>query len=307
MLFQNQNLTMDIIIFSYNRALQAKTLIESIFNYMNPPQYNIHVIYNSSNEDYQMGYDYIIKQYSNKVNFYKEEKQNNHYSLSEIFDFYNFKLLFLCPFLRGGKTNFREKLIEICRNSHDEIMFLTDDSVFIDNVSISNEILAWIHQDPWHRQISLRVGHEFITKEIDIEKGNCWSFEKHLTNSIWGYRYSLDAHIYDAKTITSFLRKATFKNPNTLESVGMLHSVKKGLFENGLFLDNVKILSYPINIVQNTFKNEALHANTETLNNYLLKGFELILPKPEKITEFQIYPDEIQVKKDSIIKTLKIK
>lgn len=97
------------------------------------------------------------------------------------------------------------------------------------------------------------------------------------------------------------------KNPNTLESVGALHSGKKGKFEFGRHLGNVKILSYPINIVQKTFDNEALNADINTLNEYLLCGYNLVLPKPQVIADFQVYPDYVEVVKDAETLRLNIK
>jgi hypothetical protein len=46
-----------IIIFSFNRALQLDTLIASIAEKWQAPKYKIDVIYNTSDKDFQKGYD----------------------------------------------------------------------------------------------------------------------------------------------------------------------------------------------------------------------------------------------------------
>lgn len=298
---------MEIVIFSFNRALQLKALLYSLFKYVHCANMQIQVLYNTTNERFQDGYDILQNQFKEKVTFHKEKTKNYRFSFYELIDLYNLRLLYLCPFLRGGKTNFREQLLSLLCDKKGEVMFLTDDSVFVDDVFIHENDLQWLHESPWHRQLSLRIGGEFKTDDVTYVEKNTWKFSSYSSRCIWGYQFSLDAHIYDIYCMKEFLRCTTFKNPNTLESVGALHSGKKGKFEFGRHLGNVKILSYPINIVQKTFDNEALNADINTLNEYLLCGYNLVLPKPQVITDFQVYPDYVEVVKDAETLRLNIK
>ena len=59
---------LQIVIFSFNRALQLDTLITSIIEKWQLPHYNIDVIYNTSDNDFQKGYDLLVKKYNTKTN-----------------------------------------------------------------------------------------------------------------------------------------------------------------------------------------------------------------------------------------------
>ncbi len=180
-------------------------------------------------------------------------------------------------------------------------MFLTDDAIFIKPCSIDGQTENWIGEDPSQRQFSFRHGCETIKPEVKIIRtinGFSWKFSDFGSNSHWGYNFSLDAHVYNTRSMFRFLRRISFSNPNTLESSGMLHAGKRRLFMSGRCGTNMSILSFPINIVQTTFKNDALQASPELLNDYFLNGYRLKLPIPKShYNTFQIYPDEISLLK----------
>lgn len=300
---------MNIIIFSYNRAMQLSALIDSILKYYQGDDFSIKVLYNSSNEEFEEGYKYLSKKlYNNKnIFFYKETKRNNtDWSVSEFTDFFNLKLLVLCPFLRKKKTNFRSLLLKLLKDSYDDFtMFLTDDAMFIRPFILNEAEKHWILNNSQHNQFSFRHGLEVSTNANPIEKeGDLeWKFTEYNTNNNWGYNFSLDAHVYSTKEIYRFLKRITFSNPNTLESSGILHVRNKVLFCNGRSKKNICILSFPINIVQDVFDNESLKADPQQLNTYFLNGYELQLPEIKAISTFQQYPEEITLQKgDSCIK-----
>lgn len=291
---------MQIIIFSYNRAMQLEALLQSINKYWDNNNYQIDVLYNTSSNKYQEAYD-LLKQKAislwGGVSFYKENNiKHISYTFKELTDYYNLKLLYLCPFLRHAKSDFRKQLLNILKQSHaKQVIFLTDDSIFIKPIRIKKEDVEWINKDPFHRQISMRHGIETLgnKKLKETPSGYEWDFSQYSSNDHWGYRFSLDAHIYNREAMLKALSSISFSNPNTLESSGMLHYNKKGVFNEGRCNSNMSILSFPINIVQTTFKNEALNASPETLNDYYLKGYHINYPIPEQFSSFQIYPDKI--------------
>ena len=138
----------------------------------------------------------------------------------------------------------------------------------------------------------MRHGQELIGEchPTPTADGYEWRFcDTH--NNHWSYRFSLDGHIYDRKALVKVLDSDSFSNPNTLESSGLLHTCYRGLLTDCRCGRNVCLLSYPINIVQNTFTNEALDATPSVINDYYLKGFSLQYPHLETLSSFQIYPD----------------
>ena len=133
---------MHIIIFSYNRAMQLDALLTSIAFYWKYPDIKIHVLYNASDDNFNNGYERLKKLYS-AVTFTQENTLSySTYSFAEMTNYFNLKLLYLCPHLRGRKSDFRKQLIHILKDSDDRLtMFLTDDSIFFRPVELSHEAL----------------------------------------------------------------------------------------------------------------------------------------------------------------------
>lgn len=107
--------SLQIVIFSYNRALQLEALLYSIKNYWNNIDYSLDIIYNSSNDLYQSGYNLLEQKLidlKGKISFHKEQSiKIPQWTFKELTDIYNLKLLYLCPFLRHSKTTFRKQLL----------------------------------------------------------------------------------------------------------------------------------------------------------------------------------------------------
>lgn len=294
--------TIRIIIFSFNRAMQLDALLNSLVSYWERPCFDVHVLYRASSISFQNGYERLKGLYSS-VCFHQEKAVSRKwYSLHELTDFYNLKLLYLCPHLRGHKSDFRQQLLSILKQEGaDTVMFLTDDAIFIRPIILSPSDLFWLSEAPTRRQLSLRHGQELIegSHPKSTADGYEWWFGDPHNNSHWSYRFSLDGHIYDRKTIIKVLKCASFSNPNTLESGGLLHFCHRNLLTECRCGKNVCLLSYPINIVQNTFSNEALDVCPSILNDYYLKGYSIQYPTVENISSFQIYPDYIILRRDN--------
>ena len=293
---------LQIIIFSYNRAMQCSALLDSIKQYWRQPHNaEIIVLYNTSDESLEKGYT-RMKDIYHDVQFVREQTNSRPaYSLGELSSFYNLKLLMLCPHLRGHKTDFRRQLVNLLsRDKNGYTMFLTDDSVLIRPVILTEEDFDWLQGNPLQRQLSLRHGRELIgDRDVDASADRIqWNFADYGNGDHWGYRFSLDGHIYCNSVLSGLLSHASFSNPNTLESSGMMHANHRGIFTEGRSEKQVCLLSYPINIVQTTFANESMNADASVLNDYYLKGYSLCYPQPDTITAFQVYPSKLIIEND---------
>ena len=60
-----------IVIFSFNRALQVEALLASIKRHWKQPQYKLTVLYNTTGVDFQRGYDILQQEYP-EYEFVKE-------------------------------------------------------------------------------------------------------------------------------------------------------------------------------------------------------------------------------------------
>lgn len=293
-----------IIIFSFNRALQLDTLIASIAEKWQAPKYKIDVIYNTSDKDFQKGYDILVEKYKANphVVFNKETGITDKYSLKEMLNVRNFITYNKNKKKFTPKTNFRSLCNELLKRDKNEfVMFLTDDAMFIKNVNIETSILDWIKEAPSKRQFSLRMGDGMNNQGDEVRKVNnylSWEFHKNPRNTNWGYPFSVDAHIYHKKPVSKLFSKYIFCNPNTLEGFINAQVYRKLFFEEGKANTFCSLLSYPINMVQTVEENETLGIDCKMLNDMLLDGYTMKYPVPDAYDTFQQYPTHLYFEKD---------
>lgn len=304
---------LQIIIFSFNRALQLDTLVDTLMKNWKEPIFNVDILYNSSNEKFQQGYNQLINKYSNYniIKFHKESHIPDRWNLYELSNIRNLVRIFKYGNKIKPKSNFRSLCVKIMeQNTAKHIMFMTDDAMFIRKVEIGKDIFNWIDKEPKKRQFSLRCGvnmNEYNANKIKLQKNVLhWNFYECNKNSNWGYPFSVDAHIYSKEIIISLFKKYIFSNPNTLEGVINTQVYRKKLLEEGKSSNKTYLLSYPINMVQTVAANESLGIDCKMLNNLYLDGYTLRYPIPEIITDFQQYPKELYFHKnnETIIKKL---
>ena len=292
---------LQIIIFSFNRAIQLDALLTSYRQFWKNSRTKVDVIYNTSKEEFQKGYDILVSKWSSgEILFHKESSSNEGYSLAERINISNFAHLRHYPKLRHPQTDFRRLMIRLMeQNQSNEVMFMTDDAIFIEEVDITPEILMWIRESPRHNQFSLRLGAgmnqqpENVSQSVDYMN---WDFYKSPQKSNWGYHFSVDAHIYDKKSILYLYKKYIFTNPNSLEGYICQRIRARHWMGNGRCFITPKLLSYPINMVQDFNVNESMNCSPESMNDYFLKGYTLEYPIPEKVDTFQQYPSYITLK-----------
>ena len=98
-----------IIIFSFNRALQLEALLSSIQCHWQKTNYKLSVLYNTSGDDFQKGYDILQKEYP-AYEFIKETRKTSGYHVSDYMTPYNLKKLLKYHHIRKQKSNFRDLL-----------------------------------------------------------------------------------------------------------------------------------------------------------------------------------------------------
>ena len=297
---------LQVIIFSFNRAMQLDTLLKSFCKHWRNPAYQVNVIYNTSNDFFQEGYRLLMDKFKNNtaISFYKETNGCRPYQLLEILgNLRNAKRFFQNPRIRNPKTNFRPLLIELMEQSKArEVMFMTDDAMYINDVQIEESVIQWLESSPKHRQISLRLGMGMNNQPKNVNIGSDglirWRMSdvSHMTN--WGYRFSVDAHIYDKHLILEYYKKHIFINPNTLEGYIEDRLFKNALVDEACCFQKPMLLSFPINMVQKDANNEHLDVDCEKLNQMYLDGYVLVYPIPKHVDMFQVYPQSLIFYKD---------
>lgn len=291
-----------IIIFSFNRALQLDTLLSSLKEYWKEPNYNIDILYNTSDKEFEKGYDILKMKYPD-FSFHKETRCSKKYRITELLNIRNIIQLYKNPVLRHPKSNFRNLLIDIMKNNaSDNVMFMTDDAMFVNSVKIDSNILSWINELPYQRQYSIRIGKGMNNQEYTvIENDNIlsWNFYKCNRKTNWGYNFSVDGHIYSKKVIIELFSKYVFTNPNSLESFIYSQIRRKKWMSEGKANLNVAILSFPINMVQTFAHNETLGVDCKIMNNWFLSGYTMKYPIPTNYDMFQQYPKFLYLYKEN--------
>lgn len=300
----------EIIIFSFNRALQLDALLDSIQKNWVNTEYRLTVLYNTSSSNFQKGYQ-ILQQNYPQYTFIKETSGRKVYPIKNYFSLFNLKKIIKYEHCRYEKSNFRDLLIEIVtKSSCKQIMFLTDDSIFIRKIELNDEILEWINQDPNQNSFSLRLGKSINTPQKQlpppIRNIISWNYSDYDKSNNWGYRFSVDGHIYSKRLMIKLIKNIIFNNPSTLEAHLHNYAHTHNLLNKGKTGTNPYLLSYPINMVQTIVNNKSLGVSETLLNEYFMHGKHLIYPIPENPTKFQQYPEHIVLKGTSGIEELKI-
>ena len=259
--------------------MQLDTLLSSLLAHWKSPDIRVDVVYNFSTKDFGEAYERLSSDYSDKnIKLHRECISNpDRVKIQDFVYLYNLVRLYKDKKLRHPKTNFRSIVIDLIEKSEAEnVMFLTDDSMFVSDVNILQEDISWINDKPWERQFSLRLGEGVnpLPKDVEIEGLYCnWNMYQNIGN--WGYPFSVDAHIYNKNVILKLLKTYLFYNPSFLEGniCGVVRRAK--YFAESRCYRDIKMLTFPINIVQSSVDNDSQDVSVEMLNALYLKGERL--------------------------------
>ena len=273
--------------------MQLNTLLKSIQQHWQGHRFHVSVLYNCSSDIYANGYD-LLKTRFPQVKFVQESNNISGHKLNELLLMFNLKRYIKYRYIRHPKSDFRTKLIGLLNQAEAEfVMFLTDDSQFIADVTIDSSVKDEILADPYNIQYSLRLGQNInYPGKINYVNKNliAWNFNDPKNKRDWRYNFSVDAHIYSKKVIIDLAQRILFSNPNSYEAFTTIFCRKKGWLNRGVANIEPSILSFPINMVQDVQNNESLAVSIEQLEKWFEKGYELDYPKPERIEAFQYYP-----------------
>lgn len=266
------NAKVDIVIFSYNRPLQLYACLESLERHFTG--YNeIHVIYRTSQEAYETGYQIVMKRFA-KVQYHVQSSNPQE----------DFKPLVL--YTVNSKTS-----------PCSYIMFGVDDMIVTDSVDLEECTRALENHKAWG--FFLRLGKNISkcymqnNKKVALpplkkckNKMLLWQFATGKED--WKYPNNVDMTIYRKKDIQSFLTKGQYVNPNTFEA---LWSQRWADFKKkGLCFDHSKVLNIPINLVHQSYRNRYNHSYTvEELLVKFQNGLKIDISKFYKIKNDSVH------------------
>ncbi len=243
------------IVFSKDRALQLHALLSSYLEKVVSPV-PLHVLYHTSTPSHQIAYEEVMKIFSGKFSFIKQEANNS----------------------------FRDNLITLLDSVlAQRVFFLVDDVLFIDDFDVRD--FAKFNTDKIVP--SLRMGLNLkkcytVQKEQplpelmscpDREEDNiCWKWNQGVYD--WSYPLSVDGHFFSTQEIAAMTKLIRFSAPNTYED--QLQKFRRFfLFRMGVGYKKSKIVNISCNKVQKENKNLCGNLHQDFLLERWLKGYQM--------------------------------
>lgn len=250
----------DLIVFSYDRAMQAHAFFESAFQHLKGLN-EVHLIYRSSSSEHDSGYKILANAFP-QVQMHKQSNQ----------PFQDFKPLVLSSVYSASTSKY--------------VVFAVDDIIVKDAINLVECTQALEEYDAWG--FFLRLGKNIhhcymMQKDSPCPPGKkvgkdmfLWKFKSGTYD--WNYPNNVDMTIYRKKDIQSFLRSVNYIHPNSLEGKWAGQSSLK---TKGICFTQSKILNIPLNLV-NPSTNRTMNAYSpkELLRKYL-KGYKLEFKIPQ--------------------------
>lgn len=281
-----------VICFTYKRAMQLESCIESLLENFKNRSGKIHIIYHK-HQDHHKSYLILKKKYKKKNIYFYERKK--------IFFLKNFFLLLrplnLLWILKWPKiltefNNFKflvEKIIQSEKNQF--VTFVPDDQIFFKKTEIPHGALLKIIQNKSYYRFF--TGNNFkgefkIPKDLKVnyfkEKGVKY-FQYINTplkgNTLWNYRFTIEGTVFHKETLLKLLKPMIYHNPITLEANGLWEARIRNFFKIGISTAKRTAATYQINNVQNLVNTPSGIISTNFLLKKFMKNKRLLIKKKE--------------------------
>jgi hypothetical protein len=215
----------------------------------------------STNENFQKGYDKLIKKFNN-FNFIKQ-------------------------------NNFKEDVLNLVNPINNYTTFFVDDNVFVSEFNIENElpklvdnvaaISPRLHKNLTHCYTNNKkmIKPEFI--------GDKFIWYKINNNSDYSYPMSIDGNIFLTLDILPLLKRLNYKSPNYLEGNLSVNPIQKDYV---ICYDEPVLINVPANKVQIDNGNKSMNQSVDVLNDKFLKGYHIdlddIISQKDKFTSCHV-------------------
>lgn len=298
------------IIFSFDRAIQLEVLLKSIEQYDGEKNLTVSVLYSYSTADHLKSYQQLSQKFS-QVNWV-EEKRFKKKPVLPIFPSYwhNYYWWLRYKYSRVYASHFRQQLLEIIRNnSASTVMFLTDDSMFFDEIRIPRVIIEKLEEKPTLCSFSLRHGRNLGGGNfVELDGYLYWNIYDPQEHPEWSFPFSIDGHIYEKDFIDKTFSKVWFKNPNTLEGNIACYVREKKILSTVYGNTKSCLVGFELNRVQTISNNNNLNISSNYLNTLFNNGYRMrIAFDPIKNQLFR--PDKFRVdacREDSTINIITV-
>jgi hypothetical protein len=290
------------IIFSYNRAAQLATLLESIKKNVKG-DYISTVIYKSSDQIFEKGYSELKKRYCNKTTRFVKEQKQHFLQFGILLNLRNAYRYLKTLIKQIELTDFKFLVEDIVEKSPcNYIAFLTDDSVFYKEFDIPRSFLNDDNLNGLLSTFSMRLGLNTIdNKNLKFKKTGSdyysWDYYslKSQISSHYNYPFSVDGNIYNRDALLATVKKVFYYNPNTFESYTVYSVRKLKSFNNGICYEHSSLVGFELNQV-NISNNNHFNISIRDLNTWFLKNYSMsYVFDSENVTAFRPFLEGIKL------------
>jgi hypothetical protein len=313
----DNNNKVQLIIFTYKRAILLEEVLNSIFKNFVNKALPIYVIYHKD-KAHVKSYDLLKKKWKKKGVIFYERKKINYLKLTllVILRPLNFLWLVRWPDLLKNFNNFKFLLENIIKKSkYQFITMVTDDQIFFKKTAVSQKIFQELIKnknsfyrfftgDHFKDEHKIPLNLKIIKFYKEKIKFFSWKTNDKFANASWKYRFTIDGTIYVKSELLNLISPMVYHNPITLEAIGLWESRFRNFFQLGYSAKNRTSAHYQINNVQKLVINQCSNFDPNLLMKAYLKGFKLIVGCHEFIrSRFNIVPKNIKLlKKGKIYK-----
>jgi hypothetical protein len=228
------------IVFSKDRAAQLKLFLDS-FQINAKDVFDLKILYTSSNEDFNKGYERLIEIYPD-FNWIKES------------------------------GNFKQDVLNALEDTDSVYTsFFTDDDIIYRPLN-EEEMTSKLEENV--TKCYTQRCDNVIIPDFEDDKYIRWNWQVHYVD--FGYPLSVDGHIFRTKEILKLTKKVPFHNPNSYE--GRLQMFDNYPKKNMWAYKHSALVNSPSNIVQSTAPNrngEEFGISAKELNDAFLSGKEI--------------------------------
>lgn len=292
-----------IIICSYNRAMQLEALLDSIRRLWTKTSYELVVLYETSSEEYERAYEILKGEYP-EFQIIRRQKCWPLYPFRNYFNIYNLKLMYGNPKVRFQPSNVRSLINNILKNTDCKYcMFSSDDEEFLEEVDIK-DYLNLINSDT-----SLYLSKGAVPEnKVTISEGKeavLWDKTKYDYGD-WGYRFDFDVSVMLTEKVYKLLSDIVYNNPSTLEANVSWFCFLKNQMKYGVTIPRYVALNHRLNLVQNNYKNKSVGIPAKNFNERFLEGYRLRYLSPQNQEGSFDYPNQVFLIKDGIKETIDV-
>ena len=277
-MFRDKKKKIDVIIFTYKRAMNLDACIDSVIMNCRQINYPINIIYRNDSK-HKKSYEYLKKIYNEKIKFHERKSENILKNISLLLHPLNLLWILKWHKIYKEYSNFKKIFENILKESKKEyIMLCTDDTVITKKIYLDNIILRLIKKNGkkyWFRSnfgldLDSKKKFKFINKNIT------WNADDSNISYFMKYHFQVEGSIYNKQFLLEFVKPFIYYNPTTLEAIGFKEAGYRGYFKQMISPLKRSAFTVELNTVQQDTslrKKERANFSTKWLMKLFLKGY----------------------------------